>query len=123
MTNNCLNLWLDYKKRSLKRVLEKHFLLDKFYPHSLLLFTLDLSTAYPKEINKFTTTLCYEEAGKTIHEEIEAIKEIFTIEDQDSITWNIELLSNKYMNERIDSLIASFYMYIEARHRLGMQDQ
>jgi hypothetical protein len=122
MTSKCLNLWLDYKKRSLKRVLEKHFLLDKFYPHPLLLFTLDISTAYPNEINKFTTTLCYEEADKTIHEEIEAIKEIFTIEDQDSITWNIELLSNKYMNERIDSLIAGFYTYIEARHRLGMLD-
>ena len=122
MTNNCLNLWLDYKKRSLKRVLEKHFLLDKFYPHSLLLFTLDLSTAYPNEINKFTTTLCHEEPGKTIHEEIEAIKEIFAIENHDNITWHIELLANKYVNERIDSLIAGFYAYIEARHRLGMQD-
>jgi len=113
MTNNCLNLWLDYKKRSLKRVLEKHFLIDKFYPQSLLLFTLDLSTAYPNEINKFTTTLCYEEAGKTIYKEIEAIKEIFSIENEDSMTWNIELLANKYINERIDSLIAGFYAYIQ----------
>ena len=126
MTNNCLNLWLDTKKRSLKRVLEKHFLIDKFYPHSLLLFTLDVSTINPNEIKKFITTLCnggaIETIHKAMHKEIEAIEEIFEIEDQDTTTWNVELLANKYINENVDSLIAGFYVYIEARHKLGMLD-
>jgi hypothetical protein len=119
MTNNCLNLWLDTKKRSLKRLLKKHFLIDKFYPHSLLLFTLEINTINPNEIKKFITTLCNGGAHEAMHKEIEAIKEIFAIEDQDTTTWHVELLANKYINESIDSLIAGFYAYIEARHKEG----
>jgi hypothetical protein len=117
MTDKCLTTWLDYKKRRLKRILKEHFLIDKFYPHSLLVFTLDLSTAYYEEITKFTKLWCNNQTATEIHDEIKAIKEIMEIEEQDNTTWNTELLANKYINERIDSLITGFYAYIEARHK------
>jgi len=115
MSNSCLSKWLDYKKRRLKKVLEEHLLIDKLYPHSLLVFTLDLSTIFNEEIAKFTRSWCSSETSEKIIKEIEAIKEIFTTENEDTMTWNIELLANKYMNERVDSLIEGYMYFLRLR--------
>ena len=95
---------------------------DIFYPHSLLIFTLELDTIFNEEIAKFAKIWCNDQATTKIDDEIKAIIEIMKVEEQDNTTWYTEILANKHVNERIDSLIAGFHVYIEARHRLGMQE-
>jgi hypothetical protein len=126
MTSNCLNMWLDYKKRSLKTILNQHSLLDKIYPHSLLTFTIKLSTAFHEEIKNFVITWCnggaIETTTNTMYNDIEAIEEIFETEDQDYTTWYTELLANKHYYEDIDRLITNYMIHIRTLHELGILD-
>jgi hypothetical protein len=104
LMNSCLALWLDHTRRRAKRALTN---LDRFYPHSILTFYLQLSVAYKYEIDKFARMWC--DSGSNLANdlvnEIVAVKEIFEVENKDDIVWFVELLSNGYTNENIDRLI------------------
>ena len=99
----CLGLWMDYLRRRAKRILANQNYLDKFYPHSILTFYLQLAVAYEHEIGKFAKTWC--NSDSSIINEVVAIKEIFEIENKDDVAWMMELLSNKHTIENIDRLI------------------
>jgi len=102
---SCLTNWLDYLRRRVKRTLANQGYLDKFYPHSVLTFNLQLGVAYEREIDKFARTWC--NSNLNIINEVVALKEIFEAENKDDIVWMMELLSNKYANENVDRLIYS----------------
>jgi hypothetical protein len=101
--NNCLSMRLDSVKRMVKRALANQKYLDRFYPHSVLTIYLQLGVAFEFEIDKFTRIWC--NSDSSVVNEIVAIKEIFEVENKDDMTWMIELISNKRINENIDRLI------------------
>jgi hypothetical protein len=104
VVNTCLNMWLDSTKRRIKRVLANQNYVDKFYPHSILTFYLQLATAYKFEIDKFARTWC-DSGLPNLFSEIVVIKEIFEVENKDNIVWVMELLSNGHAIENLDRLM------------------
>jgi hypothetical protein len=101
--SNCLGIWLDYLKRRVKRALNEQKYLDKFYPHSILTFYLQLAVAYKFEIDKFARTWC--DSGSRLVNEIATIKDIFETENKDDMVWITELLSNGHVAENVDRLV------------------
>jgi hypothetical protein len=101
----CPELLLGSLMRRTKRVVNQNHL-DKFYPHSLLVFSIQLSVAYEHEIIKFAKIWCN---GENIVAEVRAIKEILETENRDDMVWYTELLLNKYANENVDRLISGIY--------------
>jgi len=97
---NCLQIYLGALMRRVKRTLSNQKYLDKFYPHSFLTLTLQMSVAY-NEAEKFARAWC----DSSELNEVVAIKEIFEVDNKDDATWMAELLSNKHVAENIDRLI------------------
>ncbi len=100
---SCLTKWLDHLKRKVKRALANQGYLDRYYPHSVLTFYLQISVAYDFEIGKFARIWCDFEPNPVT--EIVAVKEIFEVENKDDIVWMAELLLNGHIAENIDRLI------------------
>jgi hypothetical protein len=98
---DCLNMWMDFARRRVKRILHSQNYIDKFYPHSFLTINLQLSTVYKAEIDKFTKVWC---DGSNLINEVEALKEIFETENKNDMVWIAELLSNKHVAENVDRL-------------------
>jgi len=97
----CINAWLDSMKRRTKKLLAVQNYLDKFYPHSILTIAIQMAVAYG-EVEKSARIWCNSDLSVS---EVNAIKEIFEIENKDDATWMVELMANKHVAENVDRLV------------------
>jgi hypothetical protein len=92
--------------RRVKRILTNQNRSGKFYPHSLLTITLQMTATYG-EAEKFASIWCDSDPNTlpSVQAEVVALKEIFEVENNDDMVWMVELLSNKHVAENIDRLL------------------